>query len=213
MKTQIAKYFSITLIVIVLLLLIFTPKDCSGGKKETVVKTRVDTIWKTRIDTITKKVPVYLTKYVTPKGKQYTISEDIDTCKARFGYLLRQHSKRTVYLDTIRFDSLGVKGTLTVRDTIWLNKFKGKRQYISNLQFPTIEKTITITKTADPVRQLYIGGTIFGDANKIQMFAPGLVYKTKKDLLIQGNIGIIPDGTVVYGGGIYYKINLRKSKK
>ena len=208
----IKKYIREIALVIVILFLIFGPIDCTRNGKHVEIKTVTDTIWKTKTDTVLKTVKEISYKYVYPKGKKYTPGEHIDTCKTRFQYLYKQHSRLTVYSDTLKFDSLGVKGTLTIKDTIWLNKFKGKRQYISDLKFPTIEKTTTITKDADPVRQFYLGGNIFGDQNKIQVLTPGIIYKDRKDRIIQANLGINFDGSLVYGVGYYKKISFRKKK-
>lgn len=206
------KYVRITIAVIIILLLIFIPKKCGRSSSETKIVTTIDTVWVKKTDTITKIVKEVSYKYIKPKGKQYTPGENIDTCKSRFDYLLKQHIKSSVYLDTIKFDSLGVKGFMTVRDTIWLNKFKGKRQYISNFEFPTITKTTTITQEALKRGQLYMGGNLYGDKSKLHLITPGILYKTKKDVIYQMNAGIAFDGNIVYGAGVYYKLTLRKKK-
>jgi hypothetical protein len=208
----IKKYIREIILIIVIIFLLFTPIDCFRKNKSIKIDTITDTIWKTKTDTVLKTVKEISYKYIYPKGEKYTPGEHIDTCKARFQYLYKQHSRLSIYSDTISFDSLGVKGTLTIKDTIWLNKFQGKRQYISNLKFPTIEKTTTITKTPDPVRQFYLGGNIFGDQNKLQILTPGIIYKDRKDRIVQVNLGINFDGSLVYGVGYYKKISFRKKE-
>lgn len=212
-KETIRKYFTYAIIIILLLLLFFTPrgiKDVITGKDEVTTTVRTDTVWTEVHDTINKEVKVVSYKYIAVKGEQYTPGDNLDTCAKRFEKLVKDYSMQTTYLDTIKLDTLGIKGTLTVKDLIWKNRFEGKRQYISSLKVPTIEKTVTITKTADPVRQFYFGGNLYGDKNKIQLFTPGILYKTRKDVIYQLNAGVNFDGSVIYGGGIYYKINLRK---
>lgn len=214
-KETIKKYFTTGIIIILLLLLIFSPHgviDRIKGNGNSEIEIKIDTVWTEVHDTIAKNVPIISYKYVAVAGPQFTSGENIDTCKARFQYLLKQHIKQTAYEDTIHLDSLGLKGTITIKDTIWLNKFKGKRQYLSNLKIPTIEKTITITKEADPVRQIYIGGNLFGDQNQIQVLTPGILYKTKKDNIYQINAGVTFTGDIIYGVGMYYKISLRKKE-
>lgn len=168
------------------------------------VTTEYDTIWKVTHDTLIKEVPVIrIVHRDPPKGPQYTPGEHIDTCRARFNYLLKQHTLQRVYTDTIKLDSLG---TVTVIDTVWLNKL-GKRTKIFNYKIPFVTKTIT--KPADPVRQVYIGGNLFGDDSQLQFITPGILYKTKKDHIYQVNIGVNFDGSITYGAGAYWKIKLK----
>jgi hypothetical protein len=89
-----------------------------------------------------------------------------------------------------------------------MNKL-GKRTKIYDYKIPFVTKTVTITKQADPKRQMYIGGNVFGDKSNIQLVSPGILYKTKKDHIYQANVGINFDGTITYGVGIYYKIKLK----
>jgi hypothetical protein len=196
------------IVIIVLVAIIILMRSCESTffPKEPIVTTTYDTIWKTKHDTLVKTVKEVDIRYVTPEGPQYTPGENIDTCRARFTYLLKQHSARRVYKDTIKLDSLG---TITVIDTIWLNKLKD-RTYISDYKIPLVTKTITIIKQPDPKRQLYIGGNLFGDKTQLQLFTPGLLYKDRKDRIYQANVGVNFDGTLTYGVGAYWKINLNK---
>jgi hypothetical protein len=89
-----------------------------------------------------------------------------------------------------------------------LNKLK-ERAYITNFKIPIVTKTVTITKQAEPKRQVYIGANLFGDKTQLQLFSPGVLYKTKKDHIYQANIGINFDGSFNYGIGMYYKIKLK----
>jgi hypothetical protein len=196
------------IVIVVLAAIIILMRSCESTivPKEPVVITNYDTIWKETHDTITKKVNVVKIKYVKPEGPEYTPGEHIDTCRARFNYLLKQHSARITYKDTIALDSLG---TITVIDTVWLNKLK-ERTYIKNYKIPLVTKTTTIIKQPDPKRQLYIGGNLFGDKTQLQYATPGILYKDRKDRVYQVNVGINSDGTLTYGLGAYWKIKLRK---
>jgi hypothetical protein len=197
------KYIVIGVLVIIILL----QRGCSGKTiSEPTVITKYDTIWKKTHDTITKEVEVVKIEYVKPDGPEYTSGEHIDTCRARFSYLLKQHIARRTYTDTIKLDSLG---TITVIDTVWLNKL-GKRTYIKDYKIPLVTKTITIIKQPDPKRQLYIGGNLFGDRRTLQSFTPGVLYKDRKDRVYQANVGVNFDGTLIFGLGTYWKINLNK---
>jgi hypothetical protein len=198
------------IIIAVLVVIIFLQRSCSSVSttEEPTVITKYDTVWKKTHDTITKEVKVVKIQYIKPDGPEYTPGEHIDTCRARFNYLLKQHIARRTYTDTIVLDSLG---TITVIDTVWLNKLK-ERTYIKNYKIPFVTKTVTVTKQAEPKRQLYIGGNLFGDKTQLQYVTPGVLYKDKKDRVYQANLGVNFDGTLTYGVGTYWKINLNKKK-
>jgi hypothetical protein len=185
--------------------IILIQRSCDKIEKAgdtTEVKT--DTIYKHVYDTITKEVTVYKKQYVHINKPEYYPGETIDTCKARFQNLLKEHLVRTIYSDTIKLDSIG---TLVIQDTVWINKLYGKRKVISDYKIPTVIKTIT--KKEDPKRKLYIGGNLFGDKNALQLITPGLIYKDKKDKIYQANLGVNFDGSLTYGFGMYYKIKLK----
>jgi hypothetical protein len=194
------------LVIGILVAIIFLQRSCNGEQvlsdPQPIITT--DTIWKTTHDTVYKKVSVIKKEYIKLQGEQYTSGETIDTCKTRFENLLKEHLVRTVYSDTLKLDSLG---TIVVRDTVWLNKLYGKREYIKDYKIPFVTKTIT--KPTPPKRQMYIGGNLFGNANSMQSITPGLLYKNKKDQIYQVNVGINFDGTITYGLGAYWKIKLK----
>lgn len=198
------------LIIIGLVIVILLQRSCTGtsivnGEPQVSVKT--DTVYKHITDTITKTVKLESIVYVKPDGPQYYSGETLDTCKQRFQNLLKEHIAKKVYKDTLKLDSLG---TITVIDTVWINKLYGKRTYIQDIKIPQVTKTITITKTENPKRQLYIGGNLFGNQNSLQFITPGLLYKDRKDRIYQANVGVNFNGSLTYGVGTYWKINLNK---
>jgi hypothetical protein len=197
---------SLYAIIVTLIIIIFLQKSCNN-KINTVSKVvvKTDTIWKVKHDTILKTVNVIKKVYVKPEGDKYIPGETIDTCKLKFENLLKEHSFQTVYLDTLKLDSLG---TIVIKDTIWLNKFYGKRSYIKNYKIPLVTKTIT--KEKQPVRQLYAGVNIFGNVNSIELPKPGIIYKDRKDRIYQVNISIDLNGNINYGLGAYWKIKFKK---
>ena len=194
------------LLIGILIAIIFLQRSCNGKQisstPEPIITT--DTIWKTTHDTMYKNVTIVKEEYIKPEGEQYNSGETIDTCKARFQNLLKEHIVRRVYSDTLKLDSLG---TIVVRDTVWLNKLYGKRSYTKDYKIPFVTKTII--KPEPPKRQLYIGGNLFGNTNSIQSITPGLLYKNKKDQIYQVNVGISTNGDIIYGVGGYWKIKLQ----
>lgn len=198
-KNNISYWLIATLVAIILL-----QRSCNGSNDKGLVKETVktDTVWKETKDTVFKTVKVTNIKYVPLKEEKYIVSDNCDSSKIRFENLLKEHLVRTVYADTIKLDSLG---TIVVKDTVWLNKLYGKREYIKDYKIPFVTKTIT--KKEDPRRQMYIGGNSFIGTSGL--LAPGLIYKDRKDRVYQANIGVGFNGSINYGFGMYWKINLR----
>ena len=187
------------IVIIILAIIIILMRSCESTivPKEPVVITKYDTIWKKTIDTIIKKVTVDKIQYV-PFEK--IIFANVEEC-------MKEYNRRTTYKDTIALDSLG---TIVVIDTVFQNSLKD-RTIFKNYKIPLVTKTITIIKAQQPKRQLYIGGNLFGDRRTLQLFSPGLIYKDRKDRVYQANVGVNFDGTLTYGLGAYWKINLNKN--
>jgi hypothetical protein len=196
--------YSIILTLIVVLLL---QRSCNKAEQtEDTVEVKTDTIYKHVHDTVIKKVTVLEKEYIHINKPEYYPGETIDTCKARFQNLLKEHLVRTIYTDTLELDSLG---TIVIKDTVWINKLYGKREYIKNYKIPQVTKTITITKQEEPKRQLYVGLNAFANRSDITAFSPGFMYKTKKDHVYQVSIGVGFNGVVTYGFGTYWKIKIK----
>jgi hypothetical protein len=194
------------ILIIILIVIIILMRGCDSKSfiKEPIVITKYDTIWKKTHDTIIKKINITNIKYIPVKGPIYFPTDNIDTCKTRFNLLLKEYSEQTTYKDSIKLDSIGF---ITVIDTVWKNKLK-ERVYIRNYKIPFVTKTVTVIKQEEPKKQLYIGGNLFGDKTKLQLIAPGILYKNKKDNIYQVNLGVNFDGSITYGAGMYWKIKL-----
>ena len=187
------------IVIIILTIIIILMRSCESTivPKEPVVITKHDTIWKKTIDTIIKKVTVDKIQYV-PFEK--IIFANVEEC-------MKEYNRRTTYKDTISLDSLG---TIVVIDTVFQNSLKD-RTIFKNYKIPLVTKTITIIKAQQPKRQLYIGGNLFGDRRTLQLITPGIIYKDRKDRIYQANVGVNFDGTLTFGVGAYWKINLNKN--
>jgi hypothetical protein len=186
------------IIIAVLVVIIFLQRSCSSVSttEEPTVVTKYDTVWKETHDTIIKKVFIDKIQYV-PFEK--IIFANVEEC-------MKEYNRKTTYKDTIALDSLG---TITVIDTVFQNSLKD-RTIFKNYKIPLVTKTTTIIKQQDPKRQLYIGGNLFGDKTTLQSFTPGVLYKDRKDRVYQANVGVNFDGTLTFGVGTYWKINLNK---
>jgi len=204
---NIKKYFSV-IIILVLVIIILLQRSCNGKTivNTPTIETKIDTIWKVKHDTVINTVKQTKVIHVpVPEDPKFHPSDDIDTCKTRFNKLLTEYLTKRVYKDTLKLDSLG---TIVINDTVFMNAL-GKRTKIYDYKIPFVTKTVTITKHADPRRQLYIGGNLFGNNNNIEMITPGILYKSKQDNIYQINLGVEFDGTISYGLGMYYKIRIK----
>jgi len=198
-QNKIPYYLIASLVAIIIL-----QRSCNNNMDidDNKITVKTDTVWKVTKDTVFKTVNAVKTEYISIDKEEYKPGESIDTCKTRFNNLLKEHLVRTVYSDTLKLDSLG---TVVIQDTVWLNKLYGKREYIKDYKIPFVTKTIT--KKEDPRRQMYIGGNAFIGGSGL--LTPGLIYKDRKDRVYQANIGLVIDGSINYGFGMYWKINLR----
>ncbi len=195
------------IIICILIAIIFLQRTCTSSVdlKDPIITTKIDTVLIEKTDTIKKEVPVYISIPSKP-SINYIPSDNCDSLRKQYLTLRDKHITRNVYKDTIKLDSIGM---ITLIDTVQFNKLL-KRVTINNYQIPIITKTNTIIKQTDPKRQLYIGGNLFGDKNQLQLFTPGLIYKDKKDRMYQVNAGFNFDGSITFGLGAYWKINLNK---
>ena len=198
-QNKIPYYLIASLVAIIIL-----QRSCNNNMdiEDNKITVKTDTVWKVTKDTVFKTVNAVKTEYISIDKEEYKPGESIDTCKTRFNNLLKEHLVRTVYSDTLKLDSLG---TVVIQDTVWLNKLYCKREYIKDYKIPFVTKTIT--KKEDPRRQMYIGGNAFIGGSGL--LTPGLIYKDKKDRVYQANVGVGFDGSINYGFGMYWKINLR----
>ena len=190
------------------------------GKKYELVEQKIDTVFIEK----TVKVPTYVPKYITKEViKEVQIPADIDSLAVIKDY----YSKVTVR-DTLQLnydfpeevkDSLGNKppsnlgyGILT--DVIGQNSIQS-RDVDWYFKIPTVYNTKVVKDL--PKTQLYYGFNL--GLNRTDIFSSvggGLILKTKKDKLYQLNIGLMNQPTPTssltpyIGGGIYWKINLKK---
>jgi hypothetical protein len=194
------------IVIIALVAIIFFQKDgCTYIPKESpkyIVDTFINII--EVHDTILGK-PVFI------KGKRDTLWKDSLIFKPDTNYanLLKQyialgdsHFAKNIYKTSYELDSFG---TASVVDTVSANKLTG-RLISYNLNIPT--KTVMVTKTASPTRQIYVGGGIGGNStNFVRSVYLGGLYKDRKDRIFGAQIGV--DNQIFYGVSSYWKIKLK----
>lgn len=173
-----------------------------AGKPYEVIKHEIDTIEvvKTKIktikgDSIPYEVLVHDTLWKTI---------DVDTMA-----IIKNYFAKIIYKDTLKLDDS--LGTVVVIDTISENRIIG-RVWEANVR-ERIVKDLTIVKEM-PKRQLFIGAdATFNKVNLLNSVGGGLIYKDKQDALYKFNLGLSNTGTQLLpyvGGGVYWKISLRK---
>lgn len=194
------------IIIIALVAIVFFQRDgCTHIPKE-VPKQVVDTFINiVEVHDTIKGKPVFI------KAKRDTLWRDSLIFKPDTNYerLLKQyialgdsHFIKNVYNTKYELDSFG---TATIVDTVTANKLIG-RLISYNLNIPT--KTITVTKTAPPVKQLYVGGGVYGNPlTLIKSANLGVLYKDRQDRIFVASVGF--DGQPIYGFHSYWKVKLK----
>jgi hypothetical protein len=199
------------IVIISLVGLVFFQRGCEKGSEAKGPDTLVvhDTTWKTYEKTIVKQVPI--SKEIPVPYEVQVTKYQADTSypklKAQYETLVKQYAAKRIYNDSV---AVGTYGHIKLTDTVSENKL-GKRTFKENYKIPEVTKTVTITKYAEPTRQLYVGGGI--NATSLSSFRSaegGILYKTKRDQIFGAKVGVNTDGSITYGVQSYWKIKLKK---
>jgi hypothetical protein len=189
-----SKYFKNiqSLLIVVLIVMIFLIRSCSG--KGTPVEPQIirDTIVESVI--IEKEYPVYIpkVKYIT-KVNIDTFSTPIDTSA-----ILSDYYAIKTYEDKQILDSLN----LVITDTISQNQILG-RKIAYNFTYPrkTIKETIYLNK-----RELYFGVGVTGNPDQLQYLGGEMVYKNKKRQAYGLGVGVDQNLVPVISIRMYWKL-------
>ena len=189
-----SKYFKNiqSLLIVVLIVVIFLMRSCSG--KVTPVEPQIirDTIVESVI--IEKEYPVYIpkVKYIT-KVNIDTFSTPIDTSA-----ILSDYYAIKTYEDKQVLDSLN----LVITDTISQNQILG-RKIAYNFTYPrkTIKETIYLNK-----RELYFGVGVTGNPDQLQYLGGEMVYKNKKRQAYGLGVGVDQNLVPVISVRMYWKL-------
>lgn len=171
------------------------------GKKYELLKHTVDTVY----EEIQVEVPTYIPEYITKiETVEVQIPANVDSLKIIKDYFSKYEVK-----DTLLLEGLG-KGYIT--DVISQNKIES-RSVKWDYKIPTILDTKIVKEL--PKNQVYVGlNTNFDQQNLINSVGAGVILKTKRDRIYQLNAGVANSITgetqPFIGGGIYWKIKLRK---
>lgn len=164
-----------------------------------------DTTWLKHDSLIVKKVKV--TKEIAVPYqvlvKEYQADTSYPKLKKQYEQLAKDYATKRIYVDSV---NVGKFGHIKITDTVSENKL-AKRTTKDNFKIPVVKETVTITKYAEPKRQLYLGGGVNGNAGSgIRSFEAGLLYKTKKDQLYGVKAATTVDGITTFGFSTYFKL-------
>ena len=171
------------------------------GKNYELLKHTVDTVY----EEIQVEVPTYVPEYITKiETVEVQIPANVDSLKIIKDYFSKYEVK-----DTLLLEGLG-KGYIT--DVISQNKIES-RNIKWDYKIPTILDTKIVKEL--PKNQVYLGlNTNFDQQNLINSVGVGVILKSKRDRIYQLNTGVANSITgetqPFIGGGIYWKIRLRK---
>jgi hypothetical protein len=199
------------LIIVGLTAFIFFNRGCEKGSGIKGPDTLVvhDTTWQIHDKTIIKEVPVIKEIPVSHEVlvKTYQADTNYPGLKKQYEELVKKYASRRVYKDSVK---VGTHGYIEVIDTVGENKL-GKRTTKDNFKIPIVKETMTITKYAEPTRQLYVGGGVNSTSlTNFRSVEAGLLYKTKKDQIFGAKVAVAVDGSVTYGVSSYWKVKLKK---
>jgi hypothetical protein len=197
------------ILVLGIVLLLTQLKNCNIPPSEPTIVVEVDTVYQT----VEVKVPEYVPKYVTKiveKKVEVKVPVDVDTAAILKDYYTSYKVVDTVSLPYSATDTT-IFGNGIITDVITQNKIT-KRSILWNYSIPIIKETIT--KYPEPTNQVYIGfNTAMNTTQIVNNVSGGIILKTKRDRIYQGNIGFVDVGdkvTTFVGGGMYWKIRLKK---
>jgi hypothetical protein len=199
---QFIKSNIINIVIVGLLYVLFLQKSDTNHQE---IKIERDTVWHETSKTVVREIVPQVggdEGYIPPNEDKYVASDSYDSLLTKFNTLVKELTSRKFYRDSLQLDSIGY---IVIKDTVQFNSLQ-KRSYDYSYKIPHITEKITITKYAPAKSQLYIGGG-FG-ANNLQV---GLLYKTKKDLMLGAYVSppLQQDG-LQYGFQTYWKIKLKK---
>ena len=178
------------------------------GKKYELLSRKVDTFivdhYKTKI---VKGDDIYH-ETIVEKNVEVPVLTKVDTLT-----ILKEFYSKVIYKDSLKLDN--DLGMISITDTIYKNKVLG-RKWNAYLKERTVKET-TIVKEL-PKNQVYWGfNGGFNKEDVVSNVSAGLILKTKKDKLVQLNVGVANTQTTTgnkmspyVGVGMYWKIKLKK---
>ena len=188
------KYFKNiqSLLIVVLIVVIFLMRGCSGKGTPTEPQIIRDTIVESII--IEKQYPIYVPKV------QYITQVDIDTFSTPIdtSVILSDYYAIKTYEDKQVLDSLN----LTIIDTISQNQIKSRKiSYTFTYPQTTIRETIILNK-----RELYFGIGATGNQDQLQYLGGEMIFRNKKRQAYGLGVGVDQNLVPVVSARMYWKL-------
>jgi hypothetical protein len=195
----------INIVIGVLVILLLLQKKGNVPSEQPVIKR--DTVWVIKDSTIITKPQVVKTiPYNTHSDTTiYKPDTNYGRLVAQYQSLVSELLAKNIHEDSLKIDSVGF---VRVVDTVSKNVITG-RSYTYKLTYPIIKETITLPEKKKT--QVYIGGNIQTSSEAVSQINAGLLFKTKKDYIFGGTVGINSNGNLQYGVQSFWKISLKRN--
>lgn len=161
---------------------------------------------------IKEYIPKYITitKILIKSDTQFIPSNNIDTLKQQYNFLVNNYTNKNVYTDSIKLkNSFGINvGTINIQDTITQNQITARNiQY--TLKFPKETITINNTKTLN-TRKVFFGmDGVYTKQHPITQLGGSLLYEDKQGNVFKMGTGIdFNQNKQFFSVGIYKKVKL-----
>lgn len=208
MREIISKNFLPILLLLVIVILLL--QRCAEKQKVVVTEVKRDTVVVEKYYYHDSSVVSHpsITQVIKPSTitEKYIPDSNYAGLRKQYWELVNNYLTTNITTDTLKIDSIG---WVTTTDTVNSNKIFG-RKWSYNIKEKEITKTITVTQTAKPKNQFYIGMNIQGNKQQlVNEFGASLLFKNKKDQIYGFYSGIDVNGNINFGVSTYWKIKFK----
>lgn len=204
MNLEFVKKNFLSLIIILLVIIVFLQR-C--GEKPQVISDQVriirDTVWIVKDSLIYTKPQIVRTVITNSTDSVFTnYVPDTNCAKLLVQYqdVVNQLLSKNIQEDSIRIDT---NKYVKITDTVQRNVVIGRSSYVS-LSYPVIKEIIKEI----PKNQVYLGGGLQGVPG-INAISGGVLFKSKKDKIFIGSLGMTTKGEFIYGAQSFWKVKIK----
>lgn len=204
-KSFVEKNF-LNLVILVLIALVLLQKcggDPSAPQEPKIIR---DTTWIIKDSTVYSKPQLIKTIPINVSHDTIINHYIPDTNYAKlvlqYQSVVNELLAKNIHTDTIKIDTFGY---VNIIDTVQKNLIVG-RDFKYKITYPMIKETIIMPEKKK--NQVFVGGNIQGSTSANQINA-GLLFKTKKDYIFGGTIGVNNKGSLQYGVQSFWKIKIK----
>lgn len=196
------------ILILILVLIIFLERCERLQTASNLPKIVKDTVWIQKDSVIYSNPTLVKTILPTVIEKHYIADTNKVKLTQQYNELVKLYLSKNIHNEKIKIDSIGY---VDITDTVSKNLIKG-RKISYDLKYPIVTKTITLP--SEKRNQLYLGGGIQGNLlTPVNQVDVGILFKSKKDKIFGGTVGLDINGQIQYGVKSYWKISFRKNDK